>query len=276
MQETASETEVLLRQLVLQNMDQDSFTILKERPTRDVFFGDQVLISCSAQDTDFPSSRSTRMLESPFSRAVAVVDRSADIDLAASQIIRARTSFCGRSPYAPDVVLVNEFAIKQFCQAAVHCLSQNLSAEPFSNANRVHEQQVVEQDSRGANLITLSIGARGSIKLLRSRQVRAINWLLVLASTNILLRDKSILNKKVTEPTLIIVSVSSLDDAIDMANAEDTSLLAAYFFADPRAAKYLSQFITADVSFTNHIPPQFLGKTALRITHGTSNRSRIQ
>lgn len=103
--------------------------------------------------------------------------------------------------------------------------------------------------------------------------MRAINWLLVLASTNILLRDKSILNKKFTEPTLIIVSVSSLDDAIDMANAEDTSLMAAYFFADPRAAKYLSQFITADVSLTNHIPSQLLGKTALRITHGTSNRS---
>lgn len=49
---------------------------------------------------------------------VAVVDRTSDIDRAARALVHARFAFKGRSPYAPDLVLVNEFVRKDFMQAA--------------------------------------------------------------------------------------------------------------------------------------------------------------
>ena len=54
--------------------------------------------------------------------------------------------------------------------------------------------------------------------------------------------------------------MTSLDNAIDVVTSANTPLAALYLFAEPKAAKYLSQFINADISLTNHIPPQLLGE----------------
>ena len=91
-------------------------------------------------------------------------------------------------------------------------------------------------------------------------------------------RNHSYLNRKTTEPVLLIHPMSSLDDAIDLSNSRyahahmyrklqadirnsGTPLLATYLFAEPPAAKYLSQFINAHMSCTNAIPADLLGKT---------------
>lgn len=51
------------------------------------------------------------------SRCIAIVDRTADIESAAKAIATARFTFGGTSPYAPDLVLVNEFVKKEFFEA---------------------------------------------------------------------------------------------------------------------------------------------------------------
>ena len=57
-----------------------------------------------------------------------------------------------------------------------------------------------------------------------------------------------------------LIAFSSLDDAIDLLNsAFSPRIRALYAFADPKAAKYLAQFIQTDVSFVNHIPASLLG-----------------
>ena len=61
-----------------------------------------------------------------------------------------------------------------------------------------------------------------------------------------------------------LLAVSSLDDAIDIVGSKTSRpLLALYVFADPKSAKYLAQFIRADVSFINHIPASLLGASSL-------------
>ena len=60
---------------------------------------------------------SRRILSSSGGRAIAVVDRTADIEFAAKSITTARFSFGGTSPYAPDLVLVNEFVKQEFFEA---------------------------------------------------------------------------------------------------------------------------------------------------------------
>ena len=58
-----------------------------------------------------------QLLSSSKARAIAVVDRTANIEEAAKAIAKARFSFGGTSPYAPDLVLINEFAKKEFFEA---------------------------------------------------------------------------------------------------------------------------------------------------------------
>lgn len=47
------------------------------------------------------------------------MDRTANLEEAAQALLTARFSFNGTSPYAPDVVLVNEFVKKAFLNAVI-------------------------------------------------------------------------------------------------------------------------------------------------------------
>jgi hypothetical protein len=71
-------------------------------------------------------------------------------------------------------------------------------------------------------------------------------------------RTSPLLRRKIGEAVLLVHAISSLDDAIDLANSGNEPLLAAYLFAAPAAAKYLSQFINAHVTCTNEIPADML------------------
>lgn len=79
-------------------------------------------------------------------------------------------------------------------------------------------------------------------------------------NSNTFLRDQPFTINKENEPILTIHAMTSLDDAIDAITSTKTSLLSLYLFAEPKAAKYLSQFISTEISLTNHIPPQLLGE----------------
>lgn len=60
---------------------------------------------------------------------MAIVDRSADLDAAARAITTARFSFGGSSPYAPDLVLVNEFVKKEFFEACSRYASLSFAGQ---------------------------------------------------------------------------------------------------------------------------------------------------
>lgn len=78
-------------------------------------------------------------------RCVAIVDRSADIEAAAKAITTARFSFGGCSPYAPDLVLVNEFVQKEFFEACSRFAT--LSFAGASSAKKIannHSEEVRE------------------------------------------------------------------------------------------------------------------------------------
>ena len=196
-----------------------------------------------------------------------MINRDAEFDEAAKYLINARFAFRGRSPYAPDLVLVNEFAKKDFLHALVR---QSISASAESEqANispgkgRLEGQSLKQlitqyQDDRGAKLISQNVNG---------------------AIFEISRRSTSILNDKVTSPLLLVQSFTSMDDAIDLANklvfqtfsgsssyfySHEAPLLTAYHFGSPRAAKYLSQFIPAQVTFVNHVPFQILGESIAR------------
>lgn len=55
----------------------------------------------------------------PQLRSVAIVDRTANVDQAASAIVSAHLAYRGASPHAPDLILVNEWVKKKFVDACV-------------------------------------------------------------------------------------------------------------------------------------------------------------
>jgi hypothetical protein len=58
---------------------------------------------------------------------------------------------------------------------------------------------------------------------------------------------------------ITVVTASSHDDIIDITSKQhQDALLAVYIYGEPPAAKYLAQFILANVSFVNHIAPALL------------------
>jgi acyl-CoA reductase-like NAD-dependent aldehyde dehydrogenase len=72
--------------------------------------------------------RTNQVFSSLQSRTLAIIDRTADIDAAAKAIVTARFSFQGTSPYAPDLVIVNEFVKKVFFEAATKYATEIFAA----------------------------------------------------------------------------------------------------------------------------------------------------
>lgn len=232
--QTLSELGSLLRRLLPSELDSDTFGVVEKEVLDREFKAKHVCVLDCSVSSDQP--------------VAAVVDRSGDVRTAAKELITARMSFAGRSRYAPDLVLVNEFCLEDFCSAAMQAVLPYVASRTqnghLANGHATVSRKANNDEKsavlRDANAATLSSGAGGSVALARNRT------------------DK-LLATKIGEPLLLIHPVSSLDDTIDFINTSSPEpLQAVYLFSAPPAAKYLSQFIKADVSFTNHIPVELL------------------
>jgi hypothetical protein len=144
---TLLENNSLLRKVLPQALDADTFAIIDSTPEDPSF-----LNSCIRVLPTPSTSPSPNVLISPStSRTIAIVDRSNDLKIAASALIAARFSFDGRSPYAPDLVLVNEFVIDEFSnwvvQQAANMFSRKISVIKPGDKSRkfLSEEELREQ-----------------------------------------------------------------------------------------------------------------------------------
>ncbi|RAK97979.1 aldehyde dehydrogenase PutA [Aspergillus ibericus CBS 121593] len=230
----------VLKKILPQALDADTFAISEERP--DSAFLERTHVV--AQNDSIPLSSST--LSSPISsKTVAVVDRTANIPAAAEALVSARFAFGGRSTYSPDVVLVQEFAMKEFVEAIIQRSSKYLGGQ-----NGEARQTVVNprRSSSGASLLDAA-HKDASARVI----VSGSEWGVVEVHD----RKSPLLQRKVSEKVLVLHPVTSLDDAIDFSSSMGT-LAATYAFAAPAAAKYLTQFIDSYTSWINHVPTDML------------------
>lgn len=109
-----SQLDSVLRTLLSSTLDPNTFCIVKSITDESVP-EEAVLVDQTAEGAS--RTLTSQLLSSTRARCVAVVDRSANIEDAAKAITTARFSFGGSSPYAPDLVLVNEFVKKEFFEA---------------------------------------------------------------------------------------------------------------------------------------------------------------
>ena len=103
--------------------------------------------------------------------AVAVVDRTANLEEAAKTLTTARMTFNGKSPYAPDLILVNEFVKREFLQAVIRHSIQYMAAEngPAIEAQKRSSGGAARTETKGFRTITS--GSNGSILDVENRYV---------------------------------------------------------------------------------------------------------
>ncbi|CAI9630794.1 unnamed protein product [Alternaria burnsii] len=236
----------LLRKLVTEALESDTFAVISSDPSSDS------LSSCVQVFQEKQIGPPTySQLVSPRNKIVAIVDRTADLASAAEQLVTARFAFGGTSPYAPDVVLVNEFIKKEFLEHVLkHSLRFFTGSSGISNgstnareqkkSSRVAETFQGLTDSKSWKLNVITQGDNGAI---------------------IELSNLSSLPAKSQQPVFSVSAITSLEHAISLVEEDldpQESLLAAYHFGTPSTGKYLSQYVNADTSFTNNIPFRLL------------------
>ncbi|KAI7158523.1 ALDH-like protein [Hortaea werneckii] len=239
----------LLRERLSSSLDSDTFAIASE-PIQDKALLESALV---VRQTGNEQVSGISLLSSPAkSITVAIVDRTADITLAAQELVAATFAFGGRSPYAPDYILVNEFVKRAFLRVVVaECAKFNSLQAVNPPAEKSSKAQAM--NDYVSNLRQADPQSR--IVLLEQR----------MAVIDLYDRAKAPLTTKNEYPLMIVHGVRSLDDAIDLIGSSSTSNtpaanLAAYHFGNPATGKYLSQFIDAEVSFVNHVPRElFVG-----------------
>ncbi|KAF2025609.1 ALDH-like protein [Setomelanomma holmii] len=244
----------LLRKLLSEALEADTFAIISSNPSPDS------LSSCVSILQETQAERPIySQLVSPKRRVVAIVDRTADLASAAEQLVAARFAFGGTSPYAPDLVFVNEFIKKDFLE---HVLRHSIRY--LSGSNDIAANGTPKSPS-GSKKTTSNISE--VFKSLQDSKHWRLNAITQGDNGAVLeLSQLSSLPQKLAQPLFCITSITSLEHAISIIDEDlDSSdtLLAAYQFGTPSTGKYLSQYINADASFTNYIPYRLLlGPTA--------------
>jgi aldehyde dehydrogenase (NAD+) len=124
------------------------------------------------------ASTSVRWISPPGSRSIAIVERDADLKKAASALVTARFSFGAKSPYAPDVVFVNEFVAKEFFheatkQARRHLGLENAAVDGKAQMNgaarRDGIKEALDEISKEKGVRVVVSGAKGAIVEVENR-----------------------------------------------------------------------------------------------------------
>jgi len=247
----------LLRQILPAALDQDTFAIAST-PIKDRNFLNSIIVV--DQNTGERWPKASQISASSQQRTVAVVDRTADLKLAARELVFARFSFGGTSPYGPDIVLVNEFVKQSFLEAVV-CESVKLDT-------------LIVRDQTGKWKSAATTRTREKLELLRKADPELS---VVLHDdkhvvVDLRTRQRDIIAQVSEAPVLISHSMRSLDDAIDLiGSTSDGPALAAFYFGNRASAKYLAQFVDANISFVNHIPRGMLLGPAFPISQTPIN-----
>ncbi|KAK3359951.1 Aldehyde/histidinol dehydrogenase [Lasiosphaeria hispida] len=240
----------ILREALTKALDQNTFYVSDGVVTDSSILDSAVLVD---QTGDGSVSTLTRhLISSSSTRTVAVVDRTANVEAAAKAITRARFGFGGTSPYAPDLVLVNEFVKKPFLEACSRYATAAFASDSEGRwargrADNEEEIQRLVNEGEEKKEVT-SFGSRG-FKLI-----------------DVLDKNTPLIKQKITGCYLPIATTYSLVDAAFTQEFENP-LLAGYFFANSTSAKYLSQHLPCHISCINHIPAQLLVGPAAPIAH---------
>lgn len=256
-------------------LDPDVFAILTAAPEP------ALLSQCFIVDqADLDGHKSGVLHPEQLPYTIAVVDRTADVTKAAQALCTASFSFKGKSPYSPDLVIVNEWIMEAFLQACIRELGDDpgnlenveslLKAGSQSSANgdiiilRNSDSKFV-YDTSGLEcpetfLLLLSI-----VLIVWQKQGRKITRRLASC-----LRKHGSNRKCHNSFTVVSLPRPEIPPAISHIVVSGT-LLAGYYFGDTKTCKFLHQSLNAKMACVNNIPLSVLGKMESSPPHSLSH-----
>lgn len=132
---------------MLQPLDFELFGLV-QGPITDHEILSTALIIDQTGTTDAPNS----VKSLPTLRSVAVIDRTADVEKAAQQILSAHLAFSGQSPHAPDMIIVNEWAKDKFIHTMTReslRLYREMRSTHADDQHVAWKKAVAEAESKG-------------------------------------------------------------------------------------------------------------------------------
>jgi hypothetical protein len=165
-EKTLLETPKVLTQLLKEALDNDIFDVTTTKVKEDEIGFRSIYV---LQDGPDNQRRSHELVSQAQSRVIAVVERDANLKSAAKAITTARFCLSGKSPYAPDLVLVNESAKEKFLEAvlqqAFRILAQSGTESETKREHKVREpiQDILERVKRSGEARIVTSGANGSV-----------------------------------------------------------------------------------------------------------------
>ena len=116
------EVSSLLRKILPEALDADTFALSDEMPSDS--FMSRVTLVLQQHSSAESAAQSNQVVSAASSKTVGVVDRTASVQQAAESLVSACFAFGGRSPYSPDLVLVNENVLQPFLEAVIQHASK--------------------------------------------------------------------------------------------------------------------------------------------------------
>ena len=243
LQQNLRKSNSLLRKLLVEALEQDTIAIVDEDPRSSLPAPSTLRV---VQHDDETAPQVDLLASSLSSPVVAIVDRTANLRIAAEELVAARFCFGGSSPYAPDVVLVNEFCKQDFVQAVVEqCVKYGRHSngpinEKSDKSVRTSIDQALDQLRKSNDALRVVVQETGfAVADVHSRQLKSL--------------------PRQQAPVLVIRSVRSIDDSIEiMSRTKVDECAAAYHFGSLETGQYLARFVSSRASFINHVPRELL------------------
>ena len=159
LQKTSGQKAVseLLQKLLKSSLDNSVIEFVSSRANDEDLSPKHIRLFQEKSENDRQVASPKTLFPLPSSaRTVAIVDRTADLKAAADAIATARFAYGGNSPYAPDLVLVNEFVKSQFLRALMQATMDQLSLRISVNAS----SSLLRESRQSASLIGAEIEAK--------------------------------------------------------------------------------------------------------------------
>jgi aldehyde dehydrogenase (NAD+) len=138
-------------------LDQDAIGVVSSRASAD-FLSKCVVVDPAQKLASTEISSSHRILSSPISQNIAVVDRTADVQIAAEEVVASRLAFGGRSRYAVDIVMVNEFHAGELTKAVIQAMERyqatanetetSIRSKSFKSSSRTLDNAAIDKEVR--------------------------------------------------------------------------------------------------------------------------------
>ena len=191
-------------------------------------------------------------------KSPTIVDETADLELAARNILWGKFTNCGQTCIAPDHIFVHESVKQAFIEKATAALQNAYGTTPEAQRNCVDLSHVVNQrhTQRVAGLLE-DAKAKGAKVLCGGDVNVADQWVSPTLITDIP-ADAKIMSEEIFGPLLPVIGYTSLQKVIDEINANPKPLALYVWSKNNRNIDKVMQETTAGGTCINHTVVHYL------------------